>query len=64
LFRGINIEHQEFGGRASWGLTTVENSGDIDDNGHGTFVAGIVGGALFGVAKEVRLIAVKASGMV
>ncbi|KAM3580418.1 hypothetical protein VKS41_007082 [Umbelopsis sp. WA50703] len=49
---GINIEHQEFGGRASWGLTTVENSGDIDDNGHGTFVAGIVGGALFGVAKE------------
>ncbi|KAG2173169.1 hypothetical protein INT43_004543, partial [Umbelopsis isabellina] len=57
---GINVEHQEFGGRATWGITTVENSGNTDDNGHGTFVAGIVGGALFGVAKDVRLIAVKA----
>lgn len=37
----------------------MENSGNIDDNGHGTFVAGVVGGALFGVAKDVRLIAVK-----
>lgn len=40
----------------------MENSGDTDDNGHGTFVAGVVGGALFGVAKDVKLIAVKVKG--
>jgi subtilisin family serine protease len=58
-YSGININHTDFGGRAVWGITTVESSADQDDNGHGTFVAGIIGGSLFGVAKKVRLIAVK-----
>ncbi|KAG2177491.1 hypothetical protein INT44_008002, partial [Umbelopsis vinacea] len=57
---GINIGHDDFGGRASWGITTVDNSVDIDDNGHGTFVAGIIGGTAYGVAKKVQIIAVKA----
>ncbi|KAH8552513.1 peptidase S8/S53 domain-containing protein [Umbelopsis sp. PMI_123] len=57
---GINVQHTDFGGRARWGITTVENSGDQDDNGHGTFVAGIIGGSTYGVAKKVRMIAVKA----
>ncbi|CAO3673240.1 unnamed protein product [Umbelopsis ramanniana] len=57
---GVNIAHTDFGGRASWGITTVDNSVDEDDNGHGTFVAGIIGGNLYGVAKKVQIIAVKA----
>ena len=32
---------------------------DNDGNGHGTHCAGTVGGALFGVAKDVTLVAVK-----
>jgi aqualysin 1 len=30
-----------------------------DCNGHGTHVAGTVGGRLYGVAKEVRLVSVR-----
>ncbi|CAG8634436.1 1957_t:CDS:2 [Ambispora leptoticha] len=56
---GININHVDFEGRASWGLTAVPNTTDNDLLGHGTFVAGIIGGKVFGVAKKVNLIAVK-----
>ncbi|RUP50308.1 hypothetical protein BC936DRAFT_139676 [Jimgerdemannia flammicorona] len=55
---GIQIGHPDFGGRAKWGVT-IQGSNDSDDNGHGTFVAGIIGGALYGVAKQCNLIAVK-----
>jgi subtilisin family serine protease len=55
---GIRISHNEFGGRASWGETFVGGQDD-DCNGHGTHVAGTVGGATYGVAKAVRLVAVK-----
>lgn len=55
---GIRISHPEFGGRASIGIDTVGGNGD-DCNGHGTHVAGIVGGATVGVAKSVRLISVR-----
>jgi len=61
LDTGINISHQEFGGlggRASWGTNTVDTI-TADENGHGTHVAGIVGGTKYGVAKEVKLVAVK-----
>jgi len=54
---GILTTHAEFsGGRATWGYPT---SGGSDCNGHGTHVAGTVGGRLYGVAKDVSLIAVK-----
>ncbi|KAF8932084.1 serine protease [Haplosporangium gracile] len=56
---GINIHHVDFEGRARWGTTTVPGAPNIDDNGHGTFVAGIVGSRTFGIAKKVNLIAVK-----
>lgn len=55
---GIRTTHADFGGRASWGTNTVD-SNNTDCNGHGTHVAGTVGGNAHGVAKGVRLIAVK-----
>jgi len=54
---GIYIDNEEFQGRASWGFA-VDNQ-EVDGNGHGTHVAGTVGGHLYGVAKKVDLIAVK-----
>ena len=51
---GIRITHQEFGGRANVVFDAI-NDGNLDCNGHGTHVAGTVGGATFGVAKNVSL---------
>jgi len=57
---GIRITHNEFGGRASIGTDTVGDGQNGNDcNGHGTHVAGTVGGATYGVAKEVSLLAVR-----
>ncbi|KAI8813716.1 peptidase S8/S53 domain-containing protein [Cladochytrium replicatum] len=56
---GINIEHVDFEGRAVWGKTIPDGDPDRDDNGHGTHVAGTVGGKKYGVAKKVKLVAVK-----
>ncbi|MER5264487.1 S8 family serine peptidase [Actinosynnema sp. NPDC002837] len=55
---GIRTTHSDFGGRATWGTNTVDTN-NTDCNGHGTHVAGTVGGTAHGVAKGVRLIAVK-----
>jgi subtilisin family serine protease len=57
---GILITHTDFGGRASVGTDTVgDGRNGIDCNGHGTHVSGTVGGAKYGVAKAVRLHAVR-----
>ncbi|MCX6050286.1 MAG: S8 family peptidase [Chloroflexi bacterium] len=58
---GINVAHSQFGGRASLGYSTVGGTA-ADCNGHGTHVAGTVGGATYGVAKGVTLIAVRVLG--
>ncbi|GKT65022.1 subtilisin-like protease [Colletotrichum tofieldiae] len=55
---GILTTHSEFQGRATFGANFI-NSVDTDENGHGSHVAGTVGGQTFGVAKNVNLVAVK-----
>lgn len=55
---GIRLTHQEFSGRAEWGYNAV-NDVDADNAGHGTHVAGTIGGINFGVAKNTTLVAVK-----
>ncbi len=53
---GIRPTHNDFGGRASADFDALtDGRNGIDCNGHGTHVAGTVGGATFGVAKNVRL---------
>jgi subtilisin family serine protease len=55
---GILTSHQQFNGRATLGTSTVGGNA-TDCNGHGTHVAATVGGTTYGVAKEVRLVAVR-----
>ncbi|MFI1193971.1 S8 family peptidase [Micromonospora sp. NPDC020750] len=57
---GIRTTHTNFGGRAVDGYDAVDNALPAADcNGHGTHVAGTVGGSTYGVAKSVRLVAVR-----
>ncbi|HKG46033.1 MAG TPA: S8 family peptidase [Pyrinomonadaceae bacterium] len=57
---GIRATHAEFGGRVVAGFTAINDGlGTSDGNGHGTHVAGTVGGSTFGVAKNVTLVAVR-----
>ncbi|GAA1554993.1 hypothetical protein GCM10009827_089760 [Dactylosporangium maewongense] len=74
---GLYKEHDEFGGRASWGRNFVDRAvrkiantpantpeHDAPDNasdcdGHGTHVAGTLGGTTYGVAKQVKIVAVR-----
>jgi subtilisin family serine protease len=57
---GILTGHQEFEGRASHGADLVDQDQDATDcNGHGTHVAGTIGGKNYGVAKNVKLYAVR-----
>ena len=48
---GIRTTHSQFGGRASNVFDAFGGSG-ADCNGHGTHVAGTVGGSTYGVAKS------------
>ncbi|MCO8273289.1 S8 family peptidase [Actinoplanes sp. TRM 88003] len=60
LDTGIRISHLDFGGRASYGYDAFSGTSTAKDcNGHGTHVAGTIGGQLFGVAKKVKLVAVR-----
>ena len=60
---GIRPTHQEFGGRASIAANFISDGQNGNDcNGHGTHVAGILGGTNYGVAKNVTIHAVKVLG--
>ncbi|KAF2157676.1 subtilisin-like protein [Myriangium duriaei CBS 260.36] len=57
---GIWPDHSEFaGGRVTLGYNAIPGAPFIDDDGHGTHAAGIMGGHIYGVAKKTELIAVK-----
>lgn len=57
---GIRSTHNEFGGRAVGGVDEVGDGwGTEDCYGHGTHVAATLGGATYGVAKNVRLVSVR-----
>jgi subtilisin family serine protease len=57
---GVRASHATFGGRVAGGFDAIDNDDDPDDgNGHGTHVAGTVGGAEFGLAKGVKIVPVR-----
>ena len=57
---GIDVTHPEFGGRATLGYDACFRGCYAGDGyGHGTKVAGQVGSASYGVAKNVSLISVR-----
>ena len=55
---GIRLTHTQFGGRA-FAAFDAFGGNSVDCNGHGTHVAGTIGGSTYGVAKSVRLFAVR-----
>jgi subtilisin family serine protease len=59
---GIRFSHSQFGGRAINGTDRIDGGSADDCNGHGTHVAGTVGGSTYGVAKSVTLVAVRVLG--
>ena len=56
---GIRTTHSQFGGRAVSGFDSIDGLPADDCNGHGTHVAGTIGGGTYGVAKAVTLVAVR-----
>ena len=57
---GLKLDHNEFTGRVQAGYNTITvGASPNDDNGHGTHVAGSLGGTRYGVAKGISIIPVK-----
>jgi subtilisin family serine protease len=60
LDTGIRISARDLEGRARNGYDFIDNDKVAQDcNGHGTHVAGTIGGKTYGVAKDVQLVAVR-----
>jgi subtilisin family serine protease len=61
LDTGIRSTHTEFGNRVDkdFGFSAFSNSSTEDCHGHGTHVAGTIGGTTHGVAKAVTLVPVR-----
>ncbi|AQV16821.1 S8 family peptidase [Acinetobacter pittii] len=60
---GILSTHQQFSGRVLSGYTAIsDGNGTSDCHGHGTHVAGTVGGSTYGVAKKVSLVPIRILG--
>ena len=57
---GVMIDHPTFEGRATGGYDAIDGDTDVTDgHGHGTHVAGTIGGAEYGVAKGVNIVGVR-----
>jgi len=56
---GINKDHVDFGGRASYGASFIDGEGDADQNGHGSHCAGSAAGGSYGVARRAKVKGVK-----
>ena len=57
---GINSRNPDLKGRVAKGRSFVDDGyGTADCNGHGTHVAGVIGGTVYGVAKRVRFVPVR-----
>ncbi|CAE6390915.1 unnamed protein product [Rhizoctonia solani] len=56
---GVNVGHEDFGGRAHYGESFIEGESADDENGHGTHTAATAAGKKFGVATGAKIIAVK-----
>ncbi|MGB3444322.1 MAG: S8 family peptidase [Actinophytocola sp.] len=60
LDTGVRATHADFGGRVLPGHDFIDDDADASDgNGHGTFIAGIIGGTVYGVAKQIKIVPVK-----
>ncbi|MFE5942069.1 S8 family peptidase [Streptomyces sp. NPDC056480] len=63
LDTGIDYNHDEFGGRATFGFDAMgDGRYGQDCNGHGTHVAGTVAGRTYGVARKADLVSVRVLG--
>ncbi|MFZ3471177.1 S8 family peptidase [Streptomyces sp. 4.24] len=63
LDSGIDYQHEEFGGRATFGFDAIKDGRDGQDcNGHGTHVAGTVAGKTYGVARKANVVSVRVLG--
>ena len=56
---GIDVNHPEFEGRATWLANFAEDNKNTDCNSHGTRCAGLVGSKSYGFCKDAKLFAVK-----
>ncbi|KAF4916849.1 Alkaline protease 1 [Colletotrichum viniferum] len=61
---GIRLSHEEFEGRARFGIngvtgSTEQNSSNSDTDGHGTHVAATIVGKTYGVAKKASVVDIK-----
>jgi len=59
LDTGIKSSHSEFGGRVKKHVNFTDDGKNYDCHGHGTHVAGTVGGKKYGMAKNVSLYGLK-----
>ncbi|MFV2021079.1 S8 family peptidase [Micromonospora sp. LOL_023] len=56
---GVRRSHTDFGGRVTAGFDVIDGGPADDCNGHGTHLAGIIGGRSHGVAKAVQIVPVR-----